>query len=122
MCIINEKPSLPKDLEAYHKNVQYAESYVTQVSWYLAWEQFEDNIKNFRLFLVGEDKEIVCINACDNPRWIEFQSKTIFKKPLIETDLQTRLKYAESLNPFFNQFAEYLKKCRFFLELENSNI
>lgn len=117
-----DSESCAKKPEPRHNTISYdLLGYRTYIYWYLGWEA-EENTKNFRLFLIGEEKEIIYYSipendpeACEEQ---EFQKKNIFKKPLMETDLQTRLQYSEHLLPFINSFKDYLKGYRLAVEQE----
>lgn len=112
LCLKKEEESSPKNLADYHKDLRYAESFSTQLFWYLAWEPLDENSKNYRLFLMTEEKEILHCPYEDGIYRDEFQSKNIFKKALIETDIQTRLEYVEYLNCFINRFQSHLAERR----------
>lgn len=121
LCIEREKESLPKNLTDDHKDIQWAESFNTRIRWHLAWEPLDGNSKNYRLFLISEEQEIIIINYMDNYYPKVFQSKDIFKKAFIETDIQTRLKYIEHLSDFINRFKSHLKERRLSIE-SNGNV
>lgn len=59
---------------------------------YLSWEGATENKKNFRLFLIKEENNEVRL-----------------KKPLIETNMQTRFEYIKYLNSFMSNFTLNLK-------------
>jgi hypothetical protein len=88
--------------------------YRTYTVWYLSWEK-GDNDTPFRLFLIGEEKEIIYYSI---PTDVEgcgeevFETKTIFKKPLMETSLAMRIQYSEFILPFIDAFTDYLRECR----------
>jgi hypothetical protein len=83
----------------------------------LSWEQAEDS-KGFRLFLLSEEVGVYISDEGED--YDECGPvKVISKKPLIETDLATRLLYVDSLNPFVCQFKAYLSKCRTLIESNN---
>lgn len=115
--INEEKESIHKIVEECHAAVcPYGHHYFTKVYWYISWEA-DENSKNFRLFLISEEKEIIEYPvATDEYESIEFQVRNLIKKPLIETDLQTRLKYSEHLVPFIDSFKEFLRNCRTSIE------
>jgi hypothetical protein len=88
----------------------------TQDFWYLSWEA-DDNSKNFRLFLTIEELEFIFFDYGEHIEQIkEFCSNIKFKRPLIETNIQTRLQYSEYLLPFIDAFKDYLKSCRLAVE------
>lgn len=111
--IKEENESFRKDLEEKHKTVcSYGHYYFTKVYWYLAWEVDEAS-KNFRLLLISEEKEIIeYVNDENNYDSIIFETRSATKKPLIETDLSTRLRNSEHLIPFIDSFKEFLKGYR----------
>ena len=109
--IAKEPESAPLELKDEHKNISDATGYKTQISWYLAWDLADENSKTFRLLLVSEIKEIVHVNVYEHWFFHEVKFETLTKKPLIETDLKTRLQYLKYLTPFVDAFAAYLKKC-----------
>jgi hypothetical protein len=75
-------------------------------SWYLAWD-LDDCSKKFRLLLIGS---LGCDGCEDSPPPLEI------RKPLIEADLGTRLRFSEYLSPFVNQFRDHLRKRRIAIE------
>ncbi|NNM42808.1 MAG: hypothetical protein HKM07_00505 [Chlamydiae bacterium] len=85
--------------------------------WYIAWEE-DDKSKNFRLFLVSRRQEFVVRDLGGN--MAESRSpivdELVFKKPLIETDLATRLKFIEHLHFFIQKFKEHLQRYRISIE------
>lgn len=115
---IKEDPVLQQPIEDCHKaTYPLVVGYHTQTYWYLSWESAEDNHANYRLFLIAEEKGIVSYNVdSDRVYCDEFKSVRTYKKALIETDLSTRLRYSEFLNPFIVAFKEYLKTCRISIE------
>ena len=120
LCIKEEKTSRAKTLTAEYKqsideSVDAGHSFSTKIYWYLAWEA-DDTSKNFRLFLVTEEKVIINTGYEEDYYSYDLQTKVIFKRPLIETDIQTRLKYAEFLALFINAFRDNLKRSRILLE------
>jgi hypothetical protein len=113
--------SCAKKPEPRHDTISYdLLGYRTCTYWYLAWEAAEENTKNFRLFLIGEEKEIIYYSIPgDDPESCgeqEFQTKNVFKKPLMETSLSIRIQYSEYLIPFIDSFKDYLKSCRLIIE------
>lgn len=93
--------------------------YYTQVLWYLSWEAAE-NSKNFRLYLLSTLKETIVWYDGEEVAGIEpYESEVLFRKPLIETDLPTRLQFTEYLHVFISNFKEYLKKYRTAIEGRN---
>lgn len=85
----------------------------TKVCWYLAWEPADENSKNYRLLLISEEIECFHYGFEDTYRPGGSRSKhIIYKKPLIETDLQTRLVNLEHLTYFVDRFTEHLKHYR----------
>jgi len=91
--------------------------YTQQDVYYLSWE-LDDHAKNFRLFLVLEEKEFVLFDSAESAGIRrEYISQVKLKKPLIETDMHTRLKYGEYLNGFIQTFKEHLKNYRTAIEM-----
>lgn len=74
--------------------------------WYLAWD-WDDCSKKFRLLLIGS---IGCNGCDDSPPLSDI------RKPLIEADLGTRLRFSEYLSLFVNRFREHLRKRRTAIE------
>jgi hypothetical protein len=87
--------------------------YRTRTCWYLSWES-EENSKNFRLLLMSTQKEIIVwASGGEVVEGIDpYESEVVFKRPLIEMDLPTRLQFAEYLSAFIVNFTKYLRKCR----------
>ncbi len=115
---IKVEVSHKKNPETYHKDIGYEVlGYYTKTHWYLSWES-DENSKNFRLFLIAEEKEIILFMIPDEERCgeMEFQTKNIFKKPLMETNLSIKLQYSECLIPFIDSFTDYLQKRRIIIE------
>jgi hypothetical protein len=113
--IQEEQESLLKHPEERHKLSTYLEfkpvySYTTKILWYLSWDKDEVSQK-YRLLLISKEKEIIWHKVsfgCLDPS--DFQTTTIFKKPLIETDRETRLRYSSELKPFIYAFSNFLKQ------------
>jgi len=108
--IFKEDSSVLKNLEERHKDYSFPGiilGYFTQIYWYLAWEQ-DENSNNFRLLLISEEKEF--INFCEEEVYVnnEINSKILSKKPIIETDLATRVKFGQYLKNFLDTFTEHL--------------
>lgn len=87
------------------------------IEWYFAWEE-DDKSNNFRLFLISRRQEFAVedfggdLSESRSP----LTNELVFKKPLIETDLATRLKFIEHLHFFIKQFKEYLQSYRTSIE------
>lgn len=114
-CISEEQesPVLRPSEQRHDEAHPYAKGYWTKVYWHLAWEQ-DDSSKNFRLFLVSEERDRL---ADYKENFLgEIHSKILFKKPLIETDLPTRLRHSEHLASFIIAFKKYLESCRISIE------
>lgn len=92
-----------------------AQFYSTQTYRCLSWEQ-DESFKNFRLFLIDEERDEItyCIDRCALSNMA--LPKTLSKKPFIETDLPTRLRYSEYIVPFINAFKKYIVTCRTSIE------
>lgn len=116
--IEEERPSDFKVVTEEHRYIADAEYFVTKMFSYLAWESTDENAKHFRLFLVTEEKEFVHCNygADDYHRVALHKSRLVFKKPLAETDLKTRLSCIQHLSLFIDSFSSYLKRCRLSIE------
>lgn len=85
--------------------------------WYLSWESDEKS-KSFRLFLLSKLKETI-VWRDDGSAYepaLPIEGEIVFKRPLIETDLQTRLKFSEYLPVFIVKFTEYMKTYRLSIE------
>jgi hypothetical protein len=115
--ICDEKQSLPKPIEQHHKEAYpYVHGYRTKICWYLAWEH-EEVSKNYRLCLVSEENDIITYSVDEDRVYQdEVPSKILLKKPLIETDLSTRLRYAQHLLPFLDSFKEHIRSSRIWIE------
>jgi hypothetical protein len=121
-CVCEEKESPPKPAEEHHKaSYPLVLGYRAKVYWYLAWE-LEDNSKSYRLCLISEERDIVAYNDDDRIYLDEVHSKILSKKPLIETDLSTRLRHSQHLLPFINSFKEHLRSARILIEEGAENI
>lgn len=124
LCIEKEQESSVKNLVDHHKDIMHAVSFSTQIRWYLAWEPLDESSKKYRLFLISEEQEIVHIEYgefLDNVRGDEscIKPRIIDKQVLIETNAQTRFKYAEYLNWFIDSFRAHLQLRR--LAIENNS-
>jgi hypothetical protein len=91
--------------------------YNSYMKWSIAWEE-DDKSKNFRLFLISRKQEFTVVDFEGDPS--EARSplidELVFKKPLIETDLSTRLKFIEHLQCFIQKFKEHLQRYRTSIE------
>ncbi len=87
------------------------------IAWYIAWEE-DDKSKNFRLFLISRRQEFAVADFGGD--LAESRSPIVdeleFKRPLIETDLPTRLKFIEHLHFFIQKFKEHLQRYRTSIE------
>jgi len=91
--------------------------YTQQEIHYLSWE-LEDSAKNFRFFLIIEEKEFVFLEGVELPELRrEFVSHIKLKKPVIELDMATRLQYCEYRTHFVQSFKEYLRSHRISIEM-----
>lgn len=83
----------------------------------IAWEE-DDKSKNFRLFLISRRKEFTVVDFEGDPSesGSPLIDEVVFKKPLIETDLATRLKFIEHLHFFIQKFKEHLQRYRIAIE------
>jgi hypothetical protein len=118
-----EEDQFPKKPEPRHEQCSYSLlGYKINKHWTLSWEA-EDNSKNFRLFLIAFEKEILYYEIPEDGscKSLEAQSKIIFKKPLTQTDLQTRIQYSDQLIPFMNSFRLFLIKQRIAIENGSQN-
>lgn len=107
-----------KQPQEYHEESRLAvEAYSTQIVWSLSWE-LDEQSKAYRLLLVSHEIENIYYSNPESESWNsrEFQSKCVSKKPFIETDLQTRLRFAEHLMPFVRSFTDYINKKRASIE------
>ena len=120
--LIEKKDSNPKwDLKDYHKAlISGVEGYVITTYWFLSWEPQENDSKTYRLFLVQEQAETLFYGREEFYEEFELESNCTFKKPLIETNREIRLKYSQHLTHFIKEFTKYLKKFR--LSIEESRI
>ena len=114
---IKEEEELPfQDITSEHeKKFGDVRACHTQVRRYLSWES-DDIGKKYRLFLIFIETEVIYFNPPghdpDDVRRSDFRSKSIFKKPVIETDIATRLECYKHLRSFIDSFKEHLKNYR----------
>lgn len=109
--ISEEKKSLLKPALDKHNEgcVGQVHGFWIQDVWYFSWEE-DENSKTFRLLLTMKETEFVLFDYDEHIEQVrEFCSEIKFRKPLIETNIQTRLQYSQYLIPFINAFKEYLK-------------
>lgn len=113
LLVKTEKESREKKIEPRHiENCPYvANFYSTQDISYLTWE-IDEKSNKYRFFLVKQEREWIYWEAPEGGRRILHQTQEFFKKPLIETSLETRLEYSEYLIPFINSFKNFLKEKR----------
>lgn len=118
--INKEEESLPKEPELRHKEATSFDviGYKTRVYWYLSWEANEASTKVYRLYLIAQEREVLYYN--NGERFRDFSSTIIFRKPLIETTLATRLQYCKYVASFIVEFKKYLKDCRVAIESGNN--
>lgn len=92
--------------------------YCSNTCWYLSWEATDENSKNFRLFLLSKLKEVIvwAYNRDPVKGVTSCKPEILFKRPLIEVDLPTRLRFAEHLSVFISHFKEYLRRYRLSIE------
>lgn len=111
-----EKGSVSIPIEMSHREAYSCVVGVFRKVWYyLGWEPDESSQK-YRLCLIFEENETVQAHYEDTYNEIVHSSRILSKKPLIETDLSTRLLYSEHLHLFIHYFKEYLKTCRISIE------
>lgn len=115
LLVDEEKRSLQKRLMDNKSDLESDNYYFTTVSWHLAWEE-DENSKNYRLFLISEALETVATGFEEHYSFEDVQINKLFKKPFIETNLKTRLKYSEYLITFIDSFKTYLKDYRISIE------
>jgi hypothetical protein len=113
MLIKENAESFPKAPEDYHKARAGITiiKYCTKVCWFLSWD-YDEKANKFRLLTIAEENEIIYYNEFYDIKSDIFQSKYIFKKPLIETNIQTRLDYFKHLPEFIEKFKKYLQNMR----------
>jgi hypothetical protein len=90
--------------------------YCTRECWYLAWEP-DETTKKFRLFLISAEQEVPVLLGRED--LLEDLMETEIpksKKPLIETDLPTRLRFSEYLIRFISDFKGHLRRYRALIE------
>lgn len=112
----------PLDADCAEKHKRNAEPYSyfgynSYQEWSIAWEE-DDKSKNFRLFLVSRRQEFTIVDFEGDPSesGSPLVDELVFKKPLIETDLATRLKFIEHLHFFIKKFKEHLQRYRTSIE------
>ncbi len=123
--VFKEKILKPLSTDASNVHEQQAESYVylgynSYVEWYLSWDE-DENSKRFRLCLVSQRQEftVVDIEGYPTESSSPLINEIVSKKPLIETDLSTRLKFAEYLQIFIKRFQEHLQCYRTSIERQH---
>lgn len=100
------KPALEKHAQGFAGTIH---GFFTKDVWALSWEKHDTN-NDFRLFLVIEEVESIFFDYAENIEQIEkFSSELKLKRPLIETDIPTRLKCSAHLIAFINAFTSYLQ-------------
>jgi len=113
--IYKEAPSLMKSPEPrHHDPVRNITHYYTEVWWFLSWES-DDISKSYRLFLISEEKEEAWVEYCDGEAdgyWIKIDGRILFRKPLLETKVEMRLKVAQYIVPFMNSLTSTLEQYR----------
>ena len=123
LYVIHKEPSsLPQTPEERHKKTSLdLVCYITKVIWYLSWD-LDESSQKYRLLLISKETELLWYRNdymdSDSEAEIEFQQRILSKKPFIETDLQTRLKYANKLPRFIDAFKNHLREYR--VQLANS--
>lgn len=115
LSIKKQKSLAEKFDENSDERYESFDGYYTITYWYLSWEPVEGS-KNYRLFLKSEKKEFLFSGSEEFYKEIEYQSELILKRPLVETDLATRLQFIEYLNHFVIAFKDYLKGYRISIE------
>ncbi len=96
--------------------------YNSYLEWSLSWEEDEKS-NRFRLFLISHRQEFTVADIegdCQESR-SPLVNQIEFKKPLIETDLSTRLRFVEHLQKFVKKFTEHLTRYRESIEKMNFN-
>lgn len=92
------------------------QGYCTQICWYLSWD-YDDDSKKYCICLLFEEKELIAFEYDECAvQFKEVQSKCTFKKPLVETNLQIRLQFAEHITPFINSLTDHLASIRLKIE------
>ena len=91
--------------------------YNSYLEWSIAWEEV-DKSKDFRLFIISRRQEftIADVEGDASESRSPLVDELVFKKPLIETDLATRLKFIEHLHFFIQKFKEHLQRYRISIE------
>jgi hypothetical protein len=121
-CVCKENIPNPLDADRVEMHKRRAEPYScfgynSYLESSIAWEE-DDKSKNFRLFLISRRQEFTVVDFEGDPS--ESRSplidELVFKKPLIETDLATRLKFIEHLYFFIQKFKEHLQRYRTSIE------
>lgn len=116
--VCKENMNLPIDTHKVEMHKRQAEPFIyigynTYLEQSISWEE-DDKSEKFRLFLVARRQEftIVDIDADPAEEPLPLVNEVVFKKPLIESDLPTRLKYIEHLHSFIKKFKEHLQHYR----------
>ncbi len=106
MIVCKEELSQARPLGDHHLPLQFlADVYCTQIFWFLSWDP--DNIsKTYRLFLRCQKEELGYNTS--TKKEVRLKASVLFKKPLLDTKLEVRLKYSKYLIPFMNFFTKAL--------------
>lgn len=113
----DERVAIPVS-EHHRETFPLAENAATRKLYFLGWET-DDASQKFRLCLISDEVELVSFNYDDNFIEMVYEIRHLSRRPLIETDLGTRLRYLEHLTPFVNAFKEHLKASRLKIEFED---
>lgn len=116
LLVKNEHDLSKRKLTLEHEQYAHGEFFTTKNLWYLAWESIDQNNKKFRLFLISEEVETIHSGWEETYEFFELSPKLLAKKPLIETDLQTRLHYFEHIDSFINAFKDHLHAYRVLID------
>ena len=113
--------ALSTDATDLHKQKAEFHTYLgynTYVEWHLSWEEEDNKSQNFRLFLISRRQEFTLVEGEEHPieSYYPLVDQVISKIPLIETNLPTRLKFAEYLQIFIKRFQEHLQRYRISIE------
>ncbi len=114
---IGEENESTRSIESHHR-ATYSCAVVgvgVKIYNYLGWESDEKSQK-YRLCLISEECETIYL--CSEDHYFQELGKTqiLIKKPLIETDLSTRMRHSQHLLPFIESFKGHIKSARIWIE------
>ncbi len=106
------------DVPEYHR----AHYYWLQEDWVFSWNICADRPKEFRLFLISEESEIVKREGPEGCYDVGYFLGQNFMKPFIECKIELRLEYFRYLDEFIFCIRQCLKDLREQVEEVNSSV